>query len=362
MPRLKEYRWQAWAEHVLDVFTQDQPSLVAIDTETTGVGFYDQPFAATLTWRRPSGDLFNGYIDLEADGREGRIAQLGDLLRAAPAWVGHNTKFDLQKLVLVGAIEPSDYRHREIHDTMTMYHLLDENSPKGLKDLAVSVLGVDDTIEVEVKSGKNKGAKKRVPREAHQLAAVRRKLGLRKEDGYHLLPREVLVPYALRDTEFTLRLFEALIPRLAGKRDEKLLALYAAEMRLVKVALKMEADGFKLDLPYLEEKTQEYGVRVMEGWGRVVALTSLDFNANSPDQVMAAFKARGIHLEDTQAATLRALDDDLARTLLTYREDFKLYKTYLRGLFQEERGGLVHPNFNLTGTVSGRMSSGSPKE
>jgi hypothetical protein len=45
----------------------------------------------------------------------------------------------------------------ELHDTQTMYVLLDENGRKGLKHLAATVLKVDDTIEVEVKSGPNKG-------------------------------------------------------------------------------------------------------------------------------------------------------------------------------------------------------------
>jgi DNA polymerase I-like protein with 3'-5' exonuclease and polymerase domains len=241
--------------------------------------------------------------------------------------------------------------------------LLDENNTKGLKDLAVRVLGYDDTIEVEVKSGKNKGQMKKVPREQHQLNAVRRKLGLKKEDGYHLLPRDVLIPYALRDTDFTLQLYEVLMPKLEDKNDEALLQLYRDSMRLKRVLLRMEQDGFALDVPYTAETASEYGVRVMKKWDLVTELVGdPDFNPRSPAQVMAAFERRGIVLEDTQVKTLAKLDDDLARALLEYRSDFKIHTTYLLGLLREQRNGIIHPHFNDDGARTGRMSSSSAKE
>lgn len=363
MPRLREFRWDSWANAAYVAWTRDQPTILALDTETTGLGFYDRPFAATLTWRTQEGALTSWYFDLEAVGREAREEILSDILLSTPAWVGHNLKFDLQKLTLIDVLDDRCIEGHELHDTQTIFHLLDENQPKGLKKLAVSVLRYDDTVEVEVKSGPNRGMKKRVPKEEHRLNAVRRKLGLRKEDGYHLLPREVLIPYALRDTDFTLRLYETLMPRLRGLGDEKLLALYASEMELTRTFLRMEADGLDLDLTYLERTASAYGVRVMEGWQQIVSLTGRpDFNPGSVPQITDVFAQRGIHLENTQAATLEGLDDELARAIVQYREDQKLYKTYLKGLMDEQRDGRVHPWFNSTGARTGRTSSGSAKE
>lgn len=362
MPRLREFKWNSWAEVAQDVHWFDRPGIIAVDTETTGLEYYDEPFAATLTWRRPDGSLASWYIDLEADGREGRVQRLRAILTHTPAWVFHNAKFDLQKLLLIGAITEADLEQVELHDTQTLYHLLDENSPKGLKDLAVRVLNYDDTIEVEVKSGPNKGRKRRVPKEQHHLNAVRRQLKLKKADGYHWLPREVVVPYALRDTEFTLQLWEKLWPRVQRK-GESLVRLYQDSMELQAVLLRMEADGFALDLPYLEETTSEYGARVMEAWQRVVELTGRpDLNPQSPAQLLEAFRARGINLESTDKAALDGLDDDLARAVLEYRAVKKIHTTYLRGLMDAQRNGIVHPSFNADGARTGRMSSGTPKE
>lgn len=362
MPRLREFRYQRWAEWAHERVVADRPPLIAFDTETTGLGFYDEPFAATVTWRTPDDQLRSGYFDLESEGREARIALLRQTLLSVGSVVGWNLKFDLQKAILVGALTRDDIDGVEWHDGQTMLHLLDENRRKALKIAAVDILKHDDTIRVPYKTKGREGEYRLVPKEEHRLSQARKALGLKKEDGYHLLPRDVLVPYALRDTEFTLRLYETLAPRLEAK-DEKLRALYRAEMELLVALLDMEADGFALDLDYLERTTSEYGVKVMEGWNEIVALTGRpNLNPNSPKQLLEVFEARGIALEDTQEATLRGLDDELARRLLQYRADTKLYQTYLRALLREQRDGIAHPSFNPTGARTGRMSSSTPRE
>jgi DNA polymerase I-like protein with 3'-5' exonuclease and polymerase domains len=125
----------------------------------------------------------------------------------------------------------------------------------------------------------------------------------------------------------------------------------------------MEADGFDLDVPYTEATASEYGVRVMEKWDKVVSLVGdASFNPRSPDQVKAAFARRGKRIPNTKAETLAELDDDLAKSLLDYRDDFKTHGTYLLGLLREHRDGRIHPNFNDDAARTGRMSSSSAKE
>jgi DNA polymerase I-like protein with 3'-5' exonuclease and polymerase domains len=358
MPRLREFRYERWAQRAVEQFKLDAPSLIAIDTETTGLGFYDEPFGATITWRHPGGWLSSWYFDTDTPTA---WAAIGQIMANTPAWVGHNLKFDMQKLTLLGILEEADWYGYELHDTATLYHLLDENGRKGLKHLAVTVLQYDDTIEVEVKSGPNKGTKKRVPKEEYRLAAVRRKLKLKKEDGYHLLPRHVLIPYALRDTEFTLRLFEQLHPRV---EKAGLLDWYGTEMDLARALLWMESDGLALDMDYLDRVASEYGVLSMRQWQRVVDLTgNPELNLNSPAQIIETFKSqRGILLESTGEAVLTALDDELANAIIEYRGTYKVYKTYLMAMKHDQRGGLIHPSFNPTGARTGRLSSGSAKE
>jgi DNA polymerase-1 len=236
-----------------------------------------------------------------------------------------------------------------------------------LMSRAVTELGIVDNVEVVVKSGPNKVTTKRVPREQHHLNAVRRKLKLKKEDGYHLLPREVLIPYAMRDTELTLLLFEKLRPLLPAELEP----VYAEEIELISVLREMEANGVGIDVPYLDEAAEEYGAKVMRAWQKLVKLVGRDdFNPGSVPQLKAAFAAAGVSLASTDKAAMRDLlgnsktpaeARELAETIHEYREAEKVYVTYLRSLQNEQRDGVWHPWFNSIGPRTGRMSSSTAR-
>lgn len=337
MPRWKSYNYDAMASVAAMRARADKPHTIAIDTETSGFGWWDYPFCATVTWLDAEGDLQSHYIDLEQDnGRGGRTGILRDIIDIPERWVFHNAKFDLQKLAMVDALPEGWQKSKTIEDTATIYALINENDVKKLKYLAQKFLG-ESTNEDKI------------------LAKVRRKLKIKKDDGYHLLPRNVVLPYALKDTEFTLRLYELLRPKL----HEDLVDLYDFEIGLGLDLLEIEGHGIGLDIPYLERTASEYGVKVMQGQAALAKLTGKeDFNANSPKQILEAFTARGTKLDSTDKATLSGLDDELATTLLQYRSDKKLHSTYLLAMLAEQRDGIIHPNFNLTTPRTGRMSSG----
>ena len=56
MPRLKEYKYDAWASWAWEQHKLDKPSIMAIDTEANQ-GWNDEPYCATLTWRGRDGLL-----------------------------------------------------------------------------------------------------------------------------------------------------------------------------------------------------------------------------------------------------------------------------------------------------------------
>lgn len=338
---LEELHYNQWALHALTRLRIVRPSVVAIDTETTGLEFHDFPFCATLSFRGPEG-IENHYIALEGEGEERRKALLSLCLTLSPTWLFHNAKFDLQKLVLAGVITMADVEQASIEDTSIIFHLLNENEPKGLKHLARDVLG-ETTDEEEI------------------LAKVRRKLKLKKADGYFLIPREFIIPYALKDTEFTLRLYELARQRIT-ERGDGLERVYGLELKVMRTLLRMESVGFKLDLDYLQQAASEYGVKVMEGWAEIVRITgNPDFNPQSPVQLLGAFEKVGIALESTAESTLKEIQHPLAQAVLQYRSDKKIHTTYLQALQKEHRNGVIHPNFNSTGARTGRMSSGTVK-
>lgn len=367
MPRLKQYKWGEWAHDVASRLPAGNP-IVAVDTETTGLGYYDEPFSGQVTFPGRNGvGMISGYFELIEPEAHNAFREI---LYNTDVWIFHNAKFDLQKLLLARIIDEDRLAQVTIHDTQTMYALLDENGRKGLKDLAVRVLKYDDTIHVPYSDKRKKQfpeVYREVSREKYLLDKAFRSMGLKKEDGYHLLPREVVVPYAIKDTEFTLGLYEKLWPQIQ-EQDEDLQRLYRDEIQLQLVLLRMEADGFKLDVPYVEEKDSEYGVKVMAGLMELADMAGkVDFNPNSPAQVMAAIKKRGTTLPSTQESTLQELiqyqgpGHEFAAALMQYRADKKI-KDYLAAIQRERRGDLINPNFNPTQARTGRMSSSKAKE
>jgi len=338
MPRFKRYNYDHMAARADDWYELDRPDTIAIDTETEGFAWGDPAFCVTVSWRSGPDCIQSCYLDLDFDDHGARLAVIRNMLENTPRWVFHNAKFDLQKLLLEDCIDQDWIATHAIDDTAIIHALLDENDRHGLKYLAKKILG-EETDEDE------------------KLAKVRRKLKIKKDEGYHLLPREVVVPYAMKDTEFTLRLYEALRPKL----PEALEPLYHQEVAVALALLDVEAQGIGLDVAYLEKTASEYGVRLMRLSGKLQTLADppngATFNPNSPKQIMEAFERRGVRVDATDKATLKTLDDELATVLLDYRNVKKMHSTYLVGMLAEQVDGVIHPNFNTTLPRTGRMSS-----
>jgi len=304
--------------------------ILAIDTETTGVDWHDEAFMISMAW---------GTTTAVCDKRElteqewqACLDDITNNVLGATKIIFHNAKFDIQKLCRLGI--PIDC-FKNFEDTQAIAHLLNEHQPTGLKSLARTHLG-ETTDEDEV------------------LKKVRRELKLTKDDGYYQIPSEILSPYAKKDAEFTLRLYQTLYPRLG--KDQ--LPLYELEKELTMILLQVEAMGMAIDVPYVQNKRREYGDKIYLIKEKIAALTNAEFNPQSPKQVIDVFAGRGVTLKRTDKSTLVGVGDELATLIVELREANKIKTTYFDALNKEVRGGVLHPNFRQHGTVTGRMSSG----
>ena len=344
-----KYDWMA--ARAMSRYAQHRPALVSVDTETTGLGYYDEAFCVTLSWRRPSKFVIksgvtveNHYLEL-AD--ETGYAVAGAILADAPVLVFHNAKFDIQKCVLAGVLERARLTPDVIHDTWGQAHLLDTTQVCKLKVLAQVYLGESTN-------------------EAKQIALLKRRLKLTKEDGYDRIPRQFLIPYALKDTEYTLRLHELFYPRVQAYPDT-MLRKYQDSMEEILVLLDIEARGYGIDLEFTGAKLREYGGRMLELEreiagivGRPVSDDGHGFNPYSVDQLCEYFgltKGPGA----TDESALSKLPGRLPAAILELRGVRKIRNTYLKAIQAEQRDGVLHPNFNPFAAKTGRMSSSAEK-
>jgi DNA polymerase-1 len=292
----------------------------------------------SLAWRDPDGTMMSYVFDARQDDEE-NLEAIDERLNEADKIIMHHAKFDIQKLVGIGVGTECFDNIDKWEDTQAMAHLIDEHRRTGLKYLAAEVLG-ESTDEDEV------------------LKKYRRKAGLKKADGYESIPNEILAPYAAKDAEFTLRLYEYFDKQM----DESLRELYDMEKELTLNLMEIEKNGLSVDRDYVKDKRREYGDRIYQTKARIAELSGPDFNPQSPAQVIKALAQRGVRVEKTDKATLSGLDDELATLIVELREANKIKCTYFDAIWEEATSGILHPHFRQHGTRTGRMSSGAAEE
>lgn len=276
------------------------------------------------------------------------LQQVLDALRpalenAAVPKVAHNAKFAMIVLAELGV------NVRGLAgDTIIAAYLLGEKSI-GLKELAFRRLGVE-TMPITNLIGTG-GAKKQI--------------------SIDQAPVDQTGDYACAETDMTLRLRAVLEPEL---RERDLWPLYTEiELPLVPVLVAIERTGVALDVPVLQEMSQNLGQKIHEAEDLIYQHAGGPFTINSPQQLgKVLFDQLGLASRgktktgaySTDAHVLETLrgEHEVVDLVLDYRQLTKLKSTYVDALpvMVHPKTGRLHTNFNQTIAATGRLSSQDP--
>jgi len=181
---------------------------------------------------------------------------------------------------------------------------------------------------------------------------------------------EAVGMYACADADMTLRLHAIVRGELIERNQ---LELYEKlEVPLVPVLKDMEMHGVLVDVPYLEEMSQDIGSQIGKLEQDIYRHAGHPFNLNSPKQLgEVLFQELNLPVvrstktgPSTDAAVLEQLRDahPMVGLLLEYRNLDKLRGTYVDALprLVHPRTGRVHTSYNQAGTSTGRLSSSDP--
>jgi len=330
--------------------TIDAAALTAFDTETTsldyrearivGMSFCVEPGRAAYL---PLAHRYAGAPDqLNLDAT---LALLKPWLEnPARAKAGHHLKYDAHVLANHG-IHLGGIRH----DSMLESYVLNSVAVRhDMDSVAKHYLGVD-TIKYEDVAGK--GA---------------------KQIGFDQVPVENASLYAAEDADVTLRLHEALWPKLCT--EPRLQALYEEiEQPLSLVLLQMESRGVLLDGALLRRQSSEIGARLQQLQGQAHAAAGGEFNLDSPKQLqqilfeklqLPALRKTPTGQPSTAEDVLEELAEqfELPRLILEYRGLAKLKSTYTDKLPEQidEQSGRVHTCYHQAIAATGRLSSTDP--
>jgi len=324
--------------------------LIAVDLETTsldpmraeivGFSFAVEPGCAAYV------PVAHEYAGAPAQlTRDGVLAALKPLLEdARKNKVGQHLKYDMNVLSSYG-IGVRGVRY----DTMLESYVFNSSGNRHDMDtLAKKYLGYDTLAYTQVTG---KGAK--------QIAFAH-------VDVQHACD------YAAEDADITLRLHQALWPKLEA--EPKLKSVFEnIEMPLVPVLARMEQTGVLVDMAKLKIQSGELASRMLELQQRAFGIAGRHFSLDSPKQLQqllydelklpAMFKTPSGQ-PSTNEEALEGLADqhELPRLILDYRSLAKLRSTYTDKLAEHvnPRSGRVHTSYHQAVAATGRLSSNEP--
>jgi len=324
--------------------------LFAFDTETTSLKYMEAEVVgvsfACIEGEAAYVPFGHDYLDApEQLDRDWVLSQLKPLLEDPKIKkVGQNLKYD--KNVLVN----HDINLQGIeHDTMIESYVLNSTGSRHDMDtLAEKYLG-RKTIHFEDIAGK--GAK--------QLT-------------FNQIALEVAAPYAAEDADITLRLHNAIFPKL--EKIEGLKTVYQEiDKPLVSVLSKIERNGAMVDAHLLGLQSQELASRIVELEREAYDLAGEEFNLSSPKQLQAIFfeklelpiiKKTPKGQPSTAEPVLQELAQDypLPKLILEHRSLAKLKSTYTDKLpkLVNPGTGRIHTSYHQAVTATGRLSSSDP--
>ena len=324
--------------------------LFAFDTETTSLN-YMQADIVGLSFAVEPGRA--AYVPLCHDypgapdqlDRTQVLETLRPLLEDATRQkLGQNLKYDANVLARYGI------RLMGIaHDSMLQSYVLDSTASRhDMDSLALKYLG-QRAISFEDVAGK--GAK--------QLT-------------FNQVALEQAAPYAAEDADITLRLHQALWPKLEA--EPVLASLYQQlEVPLVPVLARIERNGTFINRQQLADHSHELSQRLQQLEQQAHDLAGQVFNLGSPKQLgeilfgkleLPVLKKTPKGAPSTAEEVLAelALDYPLPAVLMEYRSLAKLKSTYTDKLptMIDPVTGRVHTSYHQAVTATGRLSSSDP--
>ncbi len=322
---------------------------VAVDTETTGLSFkknevvglsiaYSFEEAFYVPYKRGKGQFYweneaimkwiNDYLISE------------EIVKSA-----HSGKFD-RKMLRQDGFDIGGF----VFDTMLADYILNENNPHALEKCARRELGDDHANRHD---------------KLHDIVS---KMGWQRNPAAMWnIPHELMTNYACMDTVACWKLAEIYHKRLEEQNLARL--FYTLVMPLQEVIMEMEERGIRIDVEMLQNlKDGEPEYTIYEK--QIYEMVGFQINLNSPEQVMDMLYNKLQLPEQTDKEGKRTSDDKaleklqnkhpVIETMRKYRSAFKLYTSYVVGLWNALDDDRLHTSYLVHGTRTGRLSSAEP--
>lgn len=331
--------------------TLQKQSIIAVDTETTGLGRDSLLCGLSFAWEPGHGV----YVPIRSPGPDKHLDEQTVLDSLRPvlenpeiAKVGHNIKFDAHALLRHGV------RLRGVvFDTLLASTLIDPGQAAHKLDiLAERLLN-------------------------YKMIPLTDLIGTDEQLSINQAPLEKVATYAAEDADIALRLYHVLAPKLEQMGMTALLA--EIEAPLAVVLAEMETNGIICDPEELRRQGEILAARVTELRDEIWRLAGCEFQIESTSQLgnilfdklgfTAGKKTKTGRSTDISVLEKLAADENandpkskIPRLVIEYRQLTKLISTYLGNLASSVNpaNGRIHTSFHQLMAATGRLASQNP--
>ena len=361
---------------------------IALDTETTGLWWWHDK-TITVGFHCPDADI-EGTIDLGRPVTEENWEQdvidfdsqvrlaIKECLKPGTTVIMHNSKFDASFM----GVDHKTFNGWQVMDTPVMIHLLDPRNKKGLESAEKLLLGtnskrqhVDEAPVVEIKNSRGTVTKRRTAR-------------------VWLWPASLRQDYCCNDARVTYQLAETIMPILVKREMEW---LFKEQMQYLKLVYEVEHTGILLNPEFVGNAISLLQAHLKDMEQQLYDAVGYQFNWKSNTQLSKAlYHDLGIEMpvdpfdlknkggsdeyidhdgfhrsriikggayNKTNTSTfilMEKVHHPLGELISSIRESAKLAKTMSNWLMLMDDNSMIHTDFNLTGTRTGRLSSKKP--
>ncbi len=258
--------------------------------------------------------------------------------------IAQNAKYDVQILKNYGVEVKGP-----IFDTMLAHYLINPDTRHSMDILAENYLNYTPVSITELigKKGNKQGSMRDVP--IHKV-----------------------VEYAGEDADITLQLKEKLAPMLSEGTIQKLYD--EVEAPLMHVLAEVEYNGVNIDTEALAAMSSELLEESQKAQAEIFEMAGEEFNVASPKQLgIILFEKMklvdkpkktktGQYATGEDILSKLAVEHDIARRILEFREYQKLKSTYVDALPKliSPVDGMVHTDYRQAVAATGRLSSNNP--
>lgn len=267
-------------------------------------------------------------------------------------------------------------------DTMLASHLLDENSPNGLKTNARTILDMEDwEVSVDIKKGIVEPKKTQIADAKRELRAQGLK-GAMLDDALDQWIKEKIqenkqrrAEYAAWDGYATVRLYKHFKRQLAEDPDLENL-FYRMVMPVARTYEQVEINGVHVDLERMRENEKvliRRIRRISKSLNRMakpyVDTATMNWNSAKDVNHLLFDKMNLVPAGLTDKGAPSTAEDNLVKMkdqhrivskLLEYRGAFKQWSGFIEGWKKRMIDGKLYPSYKIAGTVTGRPSCSNP--